>query len=51
MSHERPAESIDPLLIPLVGVAIDTSQFEGAGPDRRLPAGIAVADIPGIQRE
>jgi uncharacterized membrane protein YbhN (UPF0104 family) len=31
------------LVLPFVGLDIDTSQFEGAGPDRRLLAAIAVA--------
>jgi glycosyltransferase 2 family protein len=31
------------LAVPFVGVDIDTSQFEGAGPDRRLLIAIAVA--------
>ena len=31
------------LVIPFVGVDVDTSQFEGAGPDRRLLIGIGVA--------
>jgi uncharacterized membrane protein YbhN (UPF0104 family) len=31
------------LVLPFVGVDIDTSQFEGAGPDRRLLAAIVVA--------
>jgi uncharacterized membrane protein YbhN (UPF0104 family) len=36
------------LAIPLVGVAIDTSQFQGAGPDRRLLVGIAIAAVIGV---
>jgi uncharacterized membrane protein YbhN (UPF0104 family) len=36
------------LSIPLVGVDIDTSQFQGAGPDRRLLVGIAVAVVIGV---
>ena len=36
------------LAIPLVGVDIDTSQFQGAGPDRRLLIGIAVAAVIGV---
>jgi glycosyltransferase 2 family protein len=31
------------LVLPFVGVDVDTSQFEGAGPDRRLLIAIAVA--------
>jgi glycosyltransferase 2 family protein len=31
------------LALPFVGVALDTSQFRGAGPDRRLLIGIAIA--------
>ena len=33
------------LVIPFVGVDIDTSQFDGAGPDRRLLIAIAVAFV------
>jgi uncharacterized membrane protein YbhN (UPF0104 family)/tRNA A-37 threonylcarbamoyl transferase component Bud32 len=36
------------LAIPLVGVDIDTSQFKGAGLDRHLLIGIAVAVVIGI---
>jgi uncharacterized membrane protein YbhN (UPF0104 family) len=47
------------LVLPFVGVDVDTSQFEGAGPDRRLLIAIAVAlvvsavlvlAVPGIRR-
>jgi glycosyltransferase 2 family protein len=31
------------LALPFVGVALDTSEFRGAGPDRRLLIGIAIA--------
>ena len=34
--------------LPLVGVDIDTSQFQGAGPDRRLLIGIAVALVASV---
>jgi uncharacterized membrane protein YbhN (UPF0104 family) len=36
------------LVIPFVGVDIDTSQFEGAGPDRRLLVAILVALAAGV---
>jgi glycosyltransferase 2 family protein len=36
------------LTLPLVGVDIDTSQFRGAGPDRRLLLAIALAIVVGV---
>jgi uncharacterized membrane protein YbhN (UPF0104 family) len=36
------------LVLPFVGVDIDTSQFEGAGPDRRLLVAILVALAAGL---
>ncbi len=36
------------ITLPLVGVDIDTSQFQGAGPDRRLLVAIAIALVAGV---